>query len=198
MEKWNEKTKRRVLAGGLAILGICLIIGISMQLRVPTSKSAETMAAAETEESIAVIPETTTQEVVKETTTEAVTVEPTVEEIDSQTTEVQETQPVKKETAAAKPAATQNIQPDVTKPAPQTDINDPTKMPDGTPVESAPVPVPHEEVTPTEAEGQLQGGETNSSGQVYVPGFGWQTPSGGEGSYAADMYEDGHKIGIMD
>lgn len=196
--KWNENTKRRALAGGLTILGICLVIGISVQLKVSASKPAETLAVVETEESIAIIPETTAQETIEETTTVEATMETTPTEAESQETEALETEPVKK-TAAAKPAAVQNIQPDITKPAPQADINDPAQMPDGTPVESAPVPVPHEEVvTPTEDEGQLQGGETNSSGQVYVPGFGWRTPTGGEGSYAADMYENGNKIGIMD
>lgn len=190
--KWNENTNRRALAGGLMVLGICLVVGISVQLKASASKPAETLAVVETEESIAIIPETTAQVTIEETTTVEATMETTPTEAESQ-----ETEPVKK-TAAAKPAAVQNIQPDITKPAPQADINDPAQMPDGTPVESAPVPVPHQEVvTPTEDEGQLQGGETNSSGQVYVPGFGWHTPSGGEGSYAADMYEDGHKIGIM-
>lgn len=199
MKKWNENIKRRVLAGGLAILGICLVIGISMQLRGPGRKSAETMAASESEESVAVILESTTQKSAEETTTEAVAMETVAEEIESQAEETQAPPAVKKKSAAAKPAAAQNIQPNVTKPAPQTDINDPTHMPDGTPVESAPVSVPHEEViTPTEDEGQLQGGETNSDGQFYLPGFGWRTPTGGEGSYAADMYENGNKIGIMD
>lgn len=42
------------------------------------------------------------------------------------------------------------------------------------------------------------GGSTNSSGQVYVPGFGYVTPSGpNEGGTLDDMYENGNKIGIM-
>lgn len=199
MKKWNEKTKHRVAAGGLTILGLGLIIGISIQLERPASKPAETAAAIETEESIAIIPETTVPETIKETTTEAVTEASSTEsESQSQETVKQETQPTKKQ-SAPKPAAVQEIQPDVTKPALQEDIADPTQKPDGTAVESAPVPIEHAEVvTPTEDPGQFQGGETNSSGQVYFPGFGWHTPSGGEGSYAADMYENGNKIGIMD
>lgn len=197
MKKWNEKTKHRAVAGGLTILGLGLIFGISMQLERPASKPAETAAVIETEESIAIIPETMVPETIKETTMEAATEAPSTE-IESQETVAQETQAAKKQ-SVAKPAAVQEIQPDVTKPVPQADINDPTQKPDGTAVESAPVPVEHEEVvTPTEDSGQPQGGETNSEGQVYVPGFGWHTPSGGEGSYAADMYENGNKIGIMD
>lgn len=195
MKKWNEKTKRWALAGGLTVLGAGLVLGIAMQLKAPANKPAETMAVMETKESIAVIPETMVQETVVETSAVATT-EAVPEESSSR--EAMETEPVKKETVP-KPVAVQSIQPDITKPVPQADIYDPTLKPDGTQVESAPEPVPHEEVViPTEDVGQPQGGETNSSGQIYVPGFGWLTPTGGEGSYAADMYENGNKIGIMD
>lgn len=193
MKKWNEKTKQRITAGGLTVLGIGLIIGICMQLKVPANQPAETMATAlETDKSMAIIPEST----VPETSAEAVVSDTIILEKESQETESQEPERVAKENTV--PDAVQDIQPDVTKPIPQGEPNDPTQKPDGTKVESAPVPVPHDEViTPTEEAGELQGGETNSNGQIYVPGFGWRTPSGGEGSYAADMYENGNKIGTM-
>ena len=42
------------------------------------------------------------------------------------------------------------------------------------------------------------GGSTNDAGQVYVPGFGYVTPSGpNDGGTLNDMYENGNKIGIM-
>ncbi len=42
------------------------------------------------------------------------------------------------------------------------------------------------------------GGSTNDAGQVYVPGFGYITPSGPNTiTEADDMYENGNKIGIM-
>ena len=42
------------------------------------------------------------------------------------------------------------------------------------------------------------GGSTNSTGQVFVPGFGYVTPSGPNTVIEAnDMYENGNKIGIM-
>ena len=42
------------------------------------------------------------------------------------------------------------------------------------------------------------GGSTNSTGQIYVPGFGYVTPSGPNTVIEAnDMYENGNKIGIM-
>ena len=61
------------------------------------------------------------------------------------------------------------------------------------------VPPTYEEtptVTPTETEPAA--GSTNSSGQVYVPGFGYVENSGAnEGGTLDDMYENGNKIGIM-
>ena len=51
-------------------------------------------------------------------------------------------------------------------------------------------------VTPTETEPAA--GSTNSSGQVYVPGFGYVENSGeNQGGTLDDMYENGNKIGIM-
>ena len=42
-------------------------------------------------------------------------------------------------------------------------------------------------------------GSTNSAGQVYVPGFGYVTPGGGnDGGTLDDMYESGEKVGTMD
>lgn len=53
----------------------------------------------------------------------------------------------------------------------------------------------------TEVKPQLTepaGGSTNDAGQVYVPGFGYITPSGpNDGGTLNDMYENGNKIGIM-
>ena len=61
------------------------------------------------------------------------------------------------------------------------------------------VPPTYEEtptVTPTETEPAA--GSTNSSGQVYVPGFGYVENSGeNQGGTLDDMYENGNKIGIM-
>ena len=51
-------------------------------------------------------------------------------------------------------------------------------------------------VAPTETEPAA--GSTNSSGQVYVPGFGYVENSGAnQGGTLDDMYENGNKIGIM-
>ena len=56
---------------------------------------------------------------------------------------------------------------------------------------------------PEQAEGKPQptepaGGSTNDAGQVYVPGFGYITPSGPNTVIdGQDIYENGNKIGIM-
>ena len=52
------------------------------------------------------------------------------------------------------------------------------------------------EVKPQPAE--PAGGSTNDAGQVYVPGFGYITPSGPNTVIdGQDIYENGNKIGIM-
>ena len=65
----------------------------------------------------------------------------------------------------------------------------------------------NKETPPTYEPGQTEvnpqptepaGGSTNDAGQVYVPGFGYVTPSGpNDGGTLDDMYENGNKIGIM-
>lgn len=56
---------------------------------------------------------------------------------------------------------------------------------------------------PEQTEGKPQptepaGGSTNDAGQVYVPGFGYITPSGPNTVIdGQDIYENGNKIGIM-
>ena len=56
---------------------------------------------------------------------------------------------------------------------------------------------------PEQTEGKSQptepaGGSTNDAGQVYVPGFGYITPSGPNTVIdGQDIYENGNKIGIM-
>lgn len=87
----------------------------------------------------------------------------------------------------------QTIQSDPVKPTPSPDaLKDPTQKPDGTPVEGAPTPEDHNNVTPPPPPPS-----TNTSGGL--PGFD-NVPDGGanQGEYLEDMYENGNKIGIMD
>ena len=95
----------------------------------------------------------------------------------------------------------QTIQADAVKPEYDEDtLTDPSQTPDGEKV-STPQPVEHDSVSApdtTTGTNQPQGGDTNSNGQVYFPGFGW-VDNGGEnkGTTADDMYENGNKIGEM-
>ena len=90
----------------------------------------------------------------------------------------------------------QTIQPDVTKPEyDEETLKDPTKTPDGKPVDGSPTPVDHDSVTPPPATEKPTGGGTSGG----LPGFD-NVPQGGanQGEKLDDMYENGNKIGIMD
>ena len=92
-----------------------------------------------------------------------------------------------------------------------TDKNDPGKAADSSgteqTIQGTPTKPDAPETPPTYDPGQTEvkpqptepaGGSTNDAGQVYVPGFGYITPSGPNTiTEADDMYENGNKIGIM-
>lgn len=64
--------------------------------------------------------------------------------------------------------------------------------------EDEPHPTYPEQPASKLAESQPAAGSTNSSGQVYVPGFGYVDSSGAnDGGTLDDMYENGNKIGNM-
>lgn len=86
----------------------------------------------------------------------------------------------------------QTIQGDPVKPEyTEEELKDPTKTPDGTPVEETPEPQDHNNVTPPPEQPSA-----NTSGGL--PGFD-HVPNAGENQVteADDMYENGNKIGIM-
>ncbi len=61
--------------------------------------------------------------------------------------------------------------------------------------EPAPDPVPEPTPEPPAAQTTI---EPQTGNMVYVPGFGWIEHQGpNHADYAADMYENGNKIGIM-
>ena len=64
--------------------------------------------------------------------------------------------------------------------------------------EDEPHPTYPEQPTSKPAESQPAAGSTNSSGQVYVPGFGYVDSSGDNTVIdGQDIYENGNKIGEM-
>lgn len=97
----------------------------------------------------------------------------------------------------------QTIQPDPIKPE-YTDeqLKNPVQKPNGEKVTEQDKPTEHNKVekpsTPPKSDSQPQGGDVNSKGETYLPGFGWIKNSGeNQGSVADDMYENGNKVGIM-
>ena len=197
--KLTEKTKRYLAIGGGAVICIGLIAAISLQFgNAPAGEDAPPEESSAVTE-IVVNPSDVQKEepgedeklVIKTEPSTAVKTEEGTQPVDSRPAQTDQTE--------------QSIQPDVTKPeVPSEEIlTDPTQKPDGTKVETPPVPVEHEEViTPPEttpAVGEPQAGDTQN-GQIYVPGFGWveNQGGGGSGTTADDMYENGNKIGVMD
>lgn len=193
--KMTEKTKRNLAIGGGAVICIALIAAIGLQFG--KAPAGEDVLPADTPPASEVVVDPG----------EAATGKTEEKELVIQTGSTETEQ----ETGSTKPVDTrpaqtdqseQSIQPEVTKPAEpeETVKTDPTQKPDGTKVETPPVPVEHEEVvTPTETvpvTDQPQGGETQD-GKVYLPGFGWVTDTGSDGTTADDMYENGNKIGEM-
>ena len=73
-----------------------------------------------------------------------------------------------------------------------------TTLPDDHKAEDEEPPTYKEQPTTPPTETEPAAGSTNSSGQVYVPGFGYVDNSGeNHGGTLDDMYENGNKIGEM-
>lgn len=194
--KMTEKTKKYLAVGSGAIICVALIAAITLQFGKSSSGEDKMAGESSTTTEIIVDPSKSSGKDDKESSDVTL---PT-ERGSGQSTE-------KESPVDDRPAQTdqseQSIQPEVTKPeAPSEEaLHDSTTKPDGTKVDTPPEPVEHESVEPPEElppePNEPQGGDTKD-GQVYLPGFGWVTDTGGSGSAADDMYENGNKIGIMD
>ena len=199
--KLSEKTKKYLAISGGAVICVGLIAAISLQFnKTPVGedtlpeKNPGVVEIVVDPSSLATSPEEPVTEETK------VIVQPNTETAADST---ESSQPV--DTRPAQTDQTeQSIQPEVTKPAePSQEVKkDATQKPDGTKVETPPVPVVHEEVVqPSETESapnQPQGGDVQD-GKTYLPGFGYIENSGSnQENYAEDMFENGNKIGNMD
>ena len=200
--KRTEKTKKRLAVVCGVILCIVLIAVIMLQFdQAPAGEDKLPEESSAVTEIIVDPGEVQTEESGEETEATELAIQPET----GTSGGAEETQPAVDSRPAQTDQTEQSIQPDVTKPEEPSEqvLTDPTQMPDGTKVETPPVPVEHEAVvTPTEptpAPGEPQAGDT-PNGQIYVPGFGWVENNGGGGSGTTlnDMYENGNKIGIMD
>jgi hypothetical protein len=97
----------------------------------------------------------------------------------------------------------QTIQPDPIKPE-YTDeqLKNPDQKPNGEKVTEKDKPVEHNKVekpnTPPKSDNQPQGGDVNSKGEIYLPGFGWIKNSGENQRIAGESDGDINKqVGIM-
>lgn len=194
--KMTEKTKKYLAVGSGAIICVALVATIALQFGKASSGEDKMVEKSSKTTEIVVDPSKSSEK--EETETSSVTVPP--EKESGQSTE---TKPLVDNRPAQTDQSEQSIQPEVTKPETPSEevLHDPTAKPDGTKVDTPPEPVQHEAVEqpkelPSEPS-EPQGGDTKD-GQVYLPGFGWVTDTGGSGSTADDMYENGNKIGIMD
>lgn len=185
--KINEKTKKVLTIVGCTIVGLALVVAIGSQFaKAPEDADTLPSSAAvvsDVNPSIDTEPSTGEKGIVVKQNTDST--EETIDESPAQTDQPE-----------------QNIQPEVTKPAEPSEKQktDPTKKPDGEKVTGTPKAEEHDNVTPSadtkKNENEPQGGETQN-GKVYLPGFGWVTDTGGSGTTADDMYENGNKIGDM-
>ena len=113
-------------------------------------------------------------------------------------TEVETTPPAAKEKEAVPPTETSTEIPVEPEPMPNETPAvpqvQPTPSPERTP-EAVPEPIPEPTPEPPAAQTTV---ESQTSDMIYVPGFGWVENQGpNRVEYAADMYENGNKIGSM-
>lgn len=194
--KMTEKTKKYLAVGSGTIICVALIAAIALQFGKSPSGEDKMERESSTTTEVVVNPGTSSGKDDKESPD--ITLPPDKESVQST-----ETKPPVDNRPAQTDQSEQSIQPEVTKlEAPSEEaLHDPTTKPDGTKVDTPPEPVEHEAVEQPEElplePNEPQGGDTKD-GRVYLPGFGWVTDTGGSGSTADDMYENGNKIGIMD
>lgn len=188
MEKLTPKIKRGFIIAGLSTLCVLLVIGIFAMLEGGTDKTKLPATLQDADNSVSVgginndktsEPSVTVQEVTPKETQDTNTLKPN----DIQLTEI----PVKPQPPEKPDTAVDTDKPhDIHK---DTSLTNPDKKPTVTvkPVE----PTKPKEDKPT-------GGETNSKGEVYVPGFGWVKNSGSNEEIKSQSDGDWNKqIGDM-
>lgn len=192
--KITEKSKKYLAIGGGAVICIALIAAISLQFGKPSAGEDDRPENSSAPMEIVI----DASELPAETEKTEPVIQPNTD-AESETGQTVDSRPAQTDQAE------QSIQPEVVKPTEPDEAakSDSTQKPDGTKVDTPPVPVEHDAVVvpsePSPASNTPQAGDT-SGGQIYIPGFGWTEDNGGGGSgtTAGDMYENGNKIGIMD
>ena len=184
----TEKTKRAALiAAGLLL---CAVVAVGISSRFKAAPKADDPAISdnviETKDPVVDIKEPEVKVDIK-TEPPAKTTDPGKEANSSGTDQTLQGTPVKPEAPEPPKTPGQTDTDHTAKDVPKEDRN--TEVPPSYKPEQT-------EVTPQPTE--PAGGSTNSEGQIYIPGFGYVTPSGPNKVIEADdMYENGNKIGIM-
>ena len=185
MKNINEKVKKWLIISGGLVLSAVLLVAIMSQFKAPPTKDLDLLDQNSSTQKIAVE-----------------TPDITEKEDDIKVPPIE----IEKESNAASgidKGTEQTIQPNPAKPE-YTDeqLKNPDQKPNGDKVNEQDKPMEHNKVekpnTPPKSDNEPQGGDVNSKGETYLPGFGWIKNSGeNQGSVADDMYENGNKVGIM-
>lgn len=185
MKNINDRLKRWLLiAGGLA-LSVVLMVAIMSQFKTPPKNDLD-------------LPEqnSSTQKVAVENT------DITGKEDNIKVPPIQIQEESKTGNGIDK-GTDQTIQPDPIKPE-YTDeqLKNPDQKPNGEKVTEQDKPMEHNKVekpnTPPKSDNQPQGGDINSKGETYLPGFGWIKNSGENQGIVGESDGDINKqVGIM-
>lgn len=187
MKKMNDKTKKWLTVAGCLAICAVLVALISGQLRTETPVDAPLPSQSAQPSDV------TVQAPDAEKEKEPVVVTPP--EIPTETPAA--------EGGAVSSGTEQTIQPDPVKPEYTGEqLKDQTQTPDGAPVTTPPPVVEHEQVEqpvePPKPDNQPQGGDVNSKGETYLPGFGWIENSGENQGVIGESDGDINKqVGIM-
>ena len=184
----TEKTKRMFLIAGGLLLCAVLAVGISSRFKAEprADDPAISDSVSDTKDPVVDIEEPEVKVDIK-TDSPADGTDPGQEAVSSGTEQTIQGTPTKPDAPEAPKTPGQVNKDHTAEDVPTEDRN----------TETPPTYEPEQtEVTPQPTE--PAGGSTNSEGQVYVPGFGYVTPSGPNTvTEADDMYENGNKIGNM-
>ncbi|HCR84971.1 MAG TPA: hypothetical protein DIW07_16515 [Lachnospiraceae bacterium] len=185
MKNINEKVKKWLIISGGLVLSAVLLVAIMSQFKAPPINDLDLPD-----------PNSTTQKIAVESP------DMTEKENDIKVSPIE----IEKEPNNANgvdKGIEQTIQPDPIKPE-YTDeqLKNPDQKPNGEKVTEKDKPVEHNKVekpnTPPKSDNQSQGGDVNSKGETYLPGFGWIKNSGENQRIAGESDGDINKqVGIM-
>lgn len=185
MKNLSDKNKRWLIITGLGVVCIALVIAISSQLKTKVSVDGAGVPSS-----------TVVNEVNPNIDNTGTEVKPSSDSTNEKGVAVQQveptTTPAETPSTAVSAGTKQTIQPDPIKPTAPKE----TPKPQGETTKPSKAPTYKPEDTTVTKPAEPKGGE-KKDGKVYLPGFGWVTETGGSGTTAGDMYENGNKIGNM-